>query len=65
AAMADEATAIMATNDTRIFFMVGSPVFSYPNNQWLITEKAFDLRAGYSSLQEPGDCVITLLLIYV
>lgn len=65
AAMADEATAIMATNDTRIFFMVGSPVFSYPNNQRLITEKAFDLRAGYSSLQEPGDCVITLLLIYV
>ncbi|MGR1592186.1 hypothetical protein ACUX3M_21245, partial [Salmonella enterica] len=34
--------------------MVGSPVFSYPNNQRLITEKAFDLRAGYSSLQEPG-----------
>ena len=31
--------------------MVGSPVFSYPNNQRLITEKAFDLRAGYSSLQ--------------
>nr|WIW82210.1 hypothetical protein [Salmonella sp.] len=29
-----------------------------------MTEKAFDLRAGYSSLQEPGDCVITLLLIY-
>ncbi len=29
--------------------MVGSPVFSYPNNQRLITEKAFDLRAGYSS----------------
>jgi hypothetical protein len=27
--------------------MVGSPVFSYPNNQRLITEKAFDLRAGY------------------
>ena len=46
AAMADEAAAIMATNDTRIFFMVGSPVFTYPNNQWLITEKAVDLRAG-------------------
>ncbi|MGS7922284.1 hypothetical protein ACQ93S_24360, partial [Escherichia coli] len=42
----DEAAAIMATNDTRIFFMVGSPVFTYPNNQWLITEKAVDLRAG-------------------
>jgi hypothetical protein len=46
AARADEATAIMATNDTRIFFMVGSPVFTYPNNQWLITGKAVDLRAG-------------------
>ncbi|BCL44964.1 hypothetical protein OIPHN260_44660 [Enterobacter roggenkampii] len=46
AAMADEAAAIMAIKDTRIFFMVGSPVFTYPNNQWLITEKAVDLRAG-------------------
>jgi hypothetical protein len=35
AAQADEATAIMAIKDTRIFFMVGSPVFSYPNNQCL------------------------------
>ena len=34
--------------------MVGSPVFSYPNNQRLITEKAFDLRAGYSSLRGTG-----------
>jgi hypothetical protein len=44
--------------------MVGSPVFSYPNNQRLITEKAFDL-GGLFITQEPGDCVITLLLIYV
>jgi hypothetical protein len=47
AAQADEATAIMATNDTRIFFHGWvSGVYTCPNNQWLITEKAVDLRAG-------------------
>jgi hypothetical protein len=45
AAQADEATAIMAIKDTRIFSWLGLRCF-HTQQSMLITEKAFDLRAG-------------------
>jgi hypothetical protein len=46
AARADEATAIMAIKDTRIFFHGWVSGVFIPEQSMLITEKAFDLRAG-------------------
>jgi hypothetical protein len=45
AAQADEATAIMAIKDKDLFHGWVSGVF-IPEQSMLITEKAFDLRAG-------------------